>query len=115
MEVIEVGVGNEHQVNCRQIPELDSRLAQSFQYKQPAGKIWVDDDVFAAHLQKKTGMANEGNSHMTIAHQHRLVRLSASGCDGRAPHQLAELAGALTHCRTFDGLSKHKKLLAFLD
>src|SRR5579859_6530740 len=63
VQVVEMRMGDEHQINRRQIPDPYSRLAQSFQYKQPAREIRVDDNVLATHLDKKTGMANEGQAH----------------------------------------------------
>ena len=78
VQVIEVRMGDEHQINRRQIADPHSRLAQSFQDKKPAREVGIDDDVLAAHLQEKTGMANEGHAHLAIRYQHRLVRLADS-------------------------------------
>ena len=81
MQVIEVRMGDEHQIDRRQITEPHSRLAQSFQHKKPAREVGIDYDILAAHLQEKTGMTNESHAHLAVRHQDRLVRLSNSRRD----------------------------------
>jgi len=85
-----------------------SRLAQPFQHKKPAREVWIDDDVLAADLEKKTGMANESHAHLAICDQNRLMGFSDSGSHGRAPYELPKLSGAFAHRRTFEGLSQHR-------
>src|SRR5579872_2125934 len=78
MQVVEVGMGNEHEIDWRQIADPHSGLAQSFQDKKPARKIRIDDDVLAAHLKEKTGVSNESHTQLAIGYQYRLVWLSNS-------------------------------------
>src|SRR5256885_2373704 len=104
-------MGDEHEVYGRQIANLHSRLSQSLKHKKPAREIWIDYYVFPSDLQEKTGVANESHAHLAICYQDWLVRFSASGSHGRAPHQLPELTGAFAHCGTLDCLSEHGKVL----
>jgi hypothetical protein len=108
--MIEVRVGDEHQIDRWKITEPHSRLAQSFQHKKPAGEIGIDHDVLAAYLQEEACVANESHTHLAVGHQNRLVRLSNSRRDRRTPNEPPELPGAFAHRGTVDGLSKHKKL-----
>src|ERR1700720_3562380 len=100
--MIEVSVGNEHQVNGREILNLQAGPAQAFQHKQPAGKIGINDDVLAADLQEETGMADESQPQLTVESQLRFVGLASAGSDGGVPHQTAKLARALAQCRIVD-------------
>lgn len=66
MEVIKVRVRDENNVNWWQVGKSDTRISQSLENEQPVGKVGIDDDVLPAELNKKTGVANESDSHFSI-------------------------------------------------
>ena len=105
MQVVEVGVRNQHKIDRRQITNLHPGLAQSFQHKKPAREVRIDDDVLPTYLQEETGMPNKSHAHLGVRHQNWLVGLANSGGHSRMAYELAKLPGALAHCRTFEGLS----------
>jgi hypothetical protein len=109
MQVIEMRMGDQHQINGRQIAEFYAGLAQSFQHKKPSREVRIDYDVLAAHLQEKTCMTNESNPHLAIGDQNRLVRFADSRGHSGVPYELPKLPRALAHSRTLDRLSQHKK------
>ena len=59
MQMMKVGMRDQHQVNGGRSPQLDPRFAQPLQHKQPAGKIRIDDNILPANLDEKAGMADE--------------------------------------------------------
>ena len=95
MQVIEVSVGDQNQINRRQIPQLHSRLAQALQDEQPARKVGIDEDILAADLQKEAGMTDESHPHLTVGNQLGLVGEASSRRDRGVPHQAAKLPGTL--------------------
>jgi hypothetical protein len=66
VQMIEVRVRDQNQVDRRQVLNLHPRLTQSFQHKQPAREVRVDQNIFPANLQKKTRMTDKGHAHLTI-------------------------------------------------
>jgi hypothetical protein len=59
VQMVEVGMRNQHQVDGRKVAQLYSGLSQTLQHKQPAGKIGIDDDVLSTDLDEEAGMAYE--------------------------------------------------------
>ena len=59
VQVVKVGMRDQHQVDRRKVAQSHSRLPQPFQHKQPARKIGIDNDVLAADLDEKAGVADE--------------------------------------------------------
>src|ERR1700680_1510629 len=60
MQMVKVGMRNQHQVNGRKVAKLISRLEQALWQKQPARKMGIDSDILAADLSEKAGVADEG-------------------------------------------------------
>src|ERR1700681_4863737 len=101
VQVIEVRVRHEDDVHRRQVSQVQSRLAQSFQDEEPACKVRIDNDVLPAYLQKKAGVPDECNAQFTVRDQFRLVGLARARRYRRVPYQASELAGPLAQCRVF--------------
>ena len=101
MQVIEVRVRHQHNIHWRQIAQIQSRLPQALQNEQPAREVGIDDDVLSANLQKKTGVADEGDAEFAIRNQFRFVGLTGARGDGGMPHQAGELAGAFAQRSIF--------------
>ena len=94
MQVIEVGMGDQDQIDWGKIADVDSRLPQALQNEQPAGKIGINDHILSPNLQEKAGMPNKGNPHLPTGYQHRFVRFPGSRRDRRVANQSSKLPGA---------------------
>ncbi len=94
MQVIEVGVGHEHDIDGGQVVQLQSGLAQALENEEPSGEVGVDHNVHPTHLQKKAGMPDEGNAQFAIRDQKRLVGLARAGSDRGMPYQTGKLTCA---------------------
>jgi len=66
VQMIEVRMRHQHQIDRRQVAHPNSRTPQPLQHKQPARKVRIDHHTLPAHLHKKAGMADEGNSKFAI-------------------------------------------------
>jgi hypothetical protein len=77
----------------------DSWIAQPLQHKQPISKIWINDDILPAKLQKETCMSYKRDAKLSIGNKSRLVTLSRTRGDGGMPHKAAKLFRALAQCR----------------
>ena len=95
VQVVEVGVGHQHQVNGGQVAHSQTGLPQPLEDEEPAREIGVDDNILAAHLEKKTRMTDESHAQLAVGHQLRLVGAAGAGSDRGAAHQAAELPGAV--------------------
>lgn len=102
VQVVKVGVGHQHNVNGRQIAKLHTRLPQSLQNEEPARKIWIDNHVLPTDLDKKAGVSNESEAHLSIAYQRWLVGFAGPGNDCRMAHQAAEGAGTFPKSRVLE-------------
>src|ERR1700685_3278380 len=97
--MVEVRVRNKNQVDRRQIAHPQPRTAQPLQHKKPACKVGIDRHALPAHLQKKAGVTDEGESQFAVIGEAWLVGLSATWGDGRMAHQMTELSSALAQGR----------------
>ncbi len=61
MEVIEVGVGDEDEIDERHQIEAEPGLALSFHDAVPLCPVGVDDDRVIGELHQKCGVANPGD------------------------------------------------------
>ena len=64
MQMVEVGMGDQHGINGRQIAQPHSRSAQPFQDENPACEVRINENVLAADLQEKAGMPNESEAEL---------------------------------------------------
>ena len=95
VQMIEVGVRNQHHIDGRQISDSQAGPPQALQHKKPARKVGIDDNALPAHLQKETGVADESHAQLAVGDQARLMSLAAAGSHDRVPHQASEVGGAL--------------------
>src|SRR6266699_1965833 len=112
VQVIKMRMRNEHHVNGRKVLYLYPRLAQSFQDKKPAGKVGINNDILPANLQKKTGMADKGDTHFAVGNQLWFMRFAHARRDRRMPNQPAKLPGALSQSRILERLFQHEAALS---
>ena len=98
VQVIEMGMRNQHRIDRRQIAQPQPRPAQSLQNENPAREVGVDKNVLAANLEEETGMSDESNAELFARGQDRLTRLPGARRQRRAAHQRAELPGLTSKC-----------------
>ena len=101
MQMIEVRVRHEHEVHGRQVAQVQSRLTQALQNKQPAREVGIDDDVQSANLQKEAGVSDEGDAEFAVRNQFGFVGLAGARGDRGMPHQARKLTGSLAQSRIF--------------
>jgi hypothetical protein len=102
MKVVKMGVGDEHNVDGREIAKLDSRLAQAFENEEPTREIGIDYDIFTADLEEEAGVADESDTHLPVGDKLWAVSFAGQRADGRMAHQAAKSAGALTQSRILE-------------
>ena len=90
VQMIKMGMRDQHQVDGRKVSELHSRLAQTLQHKQPAREIGIDDDVLAAHLDEKAGVPNKRQAQISVADQFGFVSLANSWSNRGVAYQTAK-------------------------
>jgi hypothetical protein len=93
MQMIEVGVRDQHSIDGWQVAQPQPWLPQAFQHEDPAGEVGVNQNVLARNLEEKAGMSDEGDAQLTAIRQHRLARNSNARSHGRVAHQGAKVAG----------------------
>ena len=93
--MVKVGVGDQHQVDRRQVTHLQTWPSNAFQHEKPARKVGINDDILAADQEKETRVTDECHPHLAIGHQFWLMGAADPGSDYRVPHQAAELPGTL--------------------
>ena len=91
MQMIEVRMRYQHDVDGRQVAEAQARPAQALQHEDPAGKIWVDQDILPADLEKEAGMSDEGHAQFAPAGKYRFMSEASSGSQSRVPYQGSKL------------------------
>ena len=104
VQVVEVGMCNQHQVNGRQIAHPQARLPQTLEDEEPARKVGIDDNILAANLEEETGMTDESYAHLAAGRQLGLVGVAGPGSDRGAPHQAAELPGTVAESAILQGV-----------
>ena len=95
VEMVEVGVRDEDDVHGRKVAETQAGLAKTFEDKEPAGEVGVDDDVAASDLEEEAGMSNEGDAEFSVRDQPGLVGFSRARGDDGVTDKAGKLAGTL--------------------
>ena len=66
MEVIEVSMRHQDNIHRRQVAQIQSRLSQALEDKEPARKVRIDDDILSADLQEEAGVSDEGDAEFAV-------------------------------------------------
>jgi len=66
VEVIEMGVGHQHQVDGRHIMQTQTRLFHALKDLQPLCPVWIDQQIEFAGLDEKGRMANPGEPDLSV-------------------------------------------------
>ena len=64
VEMIEVRVGEQHQVNGWQMFDFQPGTSDSLNQKQPVGKVWINQNVQIRELNQKGRVADPGDCHL---------------------------------------------------
>ena len=64
VEMVEVGMGQEHQVNGRQVLEAQAGAFEAFQQKEPVGEVGVNEHVQVRELDQERGMADPSDGDL---------------------------------------------------
>src|SRR5437016_14367680 len=107
MQMVEVGMGDQHQINRRQVLKPYAGLAEALQNEQPASKIGVNDNILLAHLHEKAGVANKGKPELSVGNQLWLVDVPGARGDRRVPDELRKLAGPTTQRAALECVVEH--------
>ena len=62
MEVIKVGVGDEHEIDLRDIAQAQAGLTLAFHRTVPFGPVRIDDDGVSRELEEKGGVADPSDA-----------------------------------------------------
>jgi len=62
VEVIKMRMGYQHQIDLRQMMQLDSRLLQPLDHLQPFRPIRIDQDIAIVCLNEKGGVPDPGDA-----------------------------------------------------
>jgi hypothetical protein len=95
VQVVKVSVTDQNSVDGGQVPDAQSRHAQTLEHEQPTGKIGIDENSAAADLQEKAGVPYEGDPQLMPPGQHGVVRFAGAPLHRRLADQSAELLSAL--------------------
>jgi hypothetical protein len=107
VQVVEVGVGNQHQVDRGQVTHLQTWPSNPFQDEEPARKVGIDDDILAADLEKETGVPDECQAQLAIGHQLWFMGAAGPGSDYGMAYQAAELPGTLAKRGILERILQH--------
>jgi hypothetical protein len=103
-----VGMGNQNQINWRQVAHLQAWPPQALQDEQPARKVGIDENILPADLEEKTGVADESHTHLAVGNEFRLMSATGPRSDHRVPHQAAELPSPRAKRRILQSILQHQ-------
>lgn len=69
VQMIEMGMRDEHDIHRRQVAQMESRMAEALQHKEPAREVRIDYNVHSADLQKEAGVADECQAKLSIGNE----------------------------------------------
>src|SRR5690349_6931501 len=92
MEVIEMGMRQQHQVNRREVLDPHPRSLDTFEKKKPVGEVWIDQHIEIVKLNQKRGVPNPCHRDLAIAQfgKCRLLMLSGAPRQKGFPNHLME-------------------------
>ena len=102
VQVVEVGMGNQYQIDGWKVAQTDTGLAQTFEHEQPACKIGIDDHVLTTDLHEKAGVSDEGHAQFAVCYELWLMGFASSGSDRRMAYQTPKLARSLAQRGIFN-------------
>jgi len=87
-----MSVGEQHQVDRRQVADLDARSLDSLQQKEPVGEIGIDQDAQIVELDQELCVTDPRHRHLARiqAREFRPLVLSLAPGQQRLPHHLVK-------------------------
>ena len=79
IEMIEVSVGNEDQINRRQMMDFEARPLQSFDHLEPLRPDRIDQYVDVVGLNEKRGVSDPGDANFAFLDFRKLRRRITAG------------------------------------
>ncbi len=64
--MIEVGVGDQHEVDRGKVVVGESRMSQAAHDQEPIGPIWIDQDIGLRGLNQKRSMSDPGDANLAF-------------------------------------------------
>ena len=74
MEMIEMGVGQEHQIDRRQMLDLQTAALDAFEQEKPVRKIGINQDVEVGELDQKRSVADPSDADLAFSDLGKLRR-----------------------------------------
>ncbi len=66
VEVVEVGVGDEDEIDGGEVVKLEAGVLDALDDLEPLGPVWVDEDAVLGGLDKEGGVADPGDADFVI-------------------------------------------------
>lgn len=78
VQVVEMGVGHQHQIDFRQAVQVESGMSLAFHRAMPFRPVGINDHRVSGELQEKRGVPDPGNAHLFGSRrlQHRLQHVA---------------------------------------
>jgi hypothetical protein len=122
VEVVEMGVGHEHQIDFRQPVQIEAGMAAAFHRAVPFRPVGIDDHRVAGELQEKRGVADPGDAHLVAGGgvEHRFEHVTSGAAEHAGNDVMAEETqvsrrpAALGHQAGVTGNGFHKWLFGWL-
>ena len=92
VEMIEMRVGQQHQVNRWQVLDSQAGPLDSFEQEEPVGEVGINQHVQIGELDEKRGVADPGDGHLAEGQFGKGRALGLAGAPGqqRLPDHLAK-------------------------
>jgi len=92
VEVVKVGVGQEDEIDGRQVFDAQAGAFDAFEEEEPVGEIGVNQDVQVGELDQKRGMADPGEGDLAAVEFWKLGLFMLAGARGEKglPDHFAE-------------------------
>ena len=92
MKVIEMSVGQEHQINGGQVFDSQAGALDAFEKKKPVRKVRINQHVQVRELDQKRSVPDPGNGNLSLRElrESRELVLSTAAREQRFPDQLAK-------------------------
>ena len=120
VEVVEMRVGDEHQIDFRQAVQVEPGLAAAFHRAVPFRPVGIDDHRVAGELQEERGMADPGDAHLVRIRRREhgfehVARAAAEHAGHHAVAQEAQVARRPAALRQDAGIAPGVQWRAFRD
>ena len=90
MEMIEMGVGQQHQINGGQVLDSQTGAFDAFEQEEPVGKVRINQNIQIRELHQKGGVPDPGYGNLPMAQlgKGRLPMLAGASSQQRLPNHL---------------------------